>query len=80
MHIESRRSSEEHPKKIPVIGEGDISEFEVVEGTVFLHNNDADKEPVKERSLMAIEDITGGYFRKIGRNKAIRMHMLKRCM
>src|SRR5690606_9577093 len=68
------------PLRTELVEYRDITAFEVVEGTVFLRRDDGGKEPVKERSLTAIEDITGGYFRKIGRNKAIGPHRLKRCV
>ncbi|MGV3763183.1 hypothetical protein [Parapedobacter sp.] len=58
----------------------EILEFVLVSRTVFMLREAQDNETVKQRSLKAVEIATGGYFRKVNRNRAIPHHRLKRCV
>lgn len=68
------------PFKTELLDYGEISEFILVANTVFVCREECEDETVKQRSLKEVEVLTGGYFRKVSRNRAIPHHRLKRCV
>gem|GEM_PF-3322702 len=68
------------PFKTELLDYRDISEFVLKAHMVFICREGKDKETAKQRSLKEVEIVTAGYFRKVGRNRAIPQHRLKRCV
>lgn len=68
------------PFKTELLDYREILEFVLEANTVFVCREGDGKEAAKQRSLKEVEGVTGGYFRKVGRNRAIPCHRLKRCV
>lgn len=68
------------PFKTELLDYSEILEFVLATNTVFICREEHEDETAKQRSLKEVEVVTGGYFRKVSRNRAIPHHRLKRCV